>query len=257
MSTVPSLPGTPIASRAAFPFLAPVPWLMLASAIRFVGWFFGPAGFLFLAASDLAVFMAFLLAAHGMIEWTGGRTRIGRMPFRDQIALGWQILKRVFGLLLAVVVIAGFVFGRGAVPPLLLGVDGIAFDQAGWIGMVWSAVLAALILLMLVQIGEGSGPALFPALAEFTRRAAYLLPAIAVGTILLVVLSAVQGWVRVPMAAMMHVPEIPRVLSHLVYFAFVFGFATLRIWIIVTILVHALRASYRQVGPAGAMVKAD
>ncbi|MGE3870610.1 MAG: hypothetical protein AB7F51_13990 [Pseudorhodoplanes sp.] len=247
MSLIPAIPKP---NPLARPLFTVVPWLMLASAIRFAAWSLGTTGLLLMVLSDLSVFIAFLLAARGMIEWTGGRTALGHLPFRDQIGLGWGILKRVLGLLAASWLAVALLGGRAIAPHLLMGFDGIAFDQFSRLGMAWSAVLAALVLLMLVQAEHAGKPALFAAMAEFARRAAHLVPAVIAIAVFLMALHAVQGYVRGGVRFVLHMPEVPRLVFHLIYFAFVFGFATIRLWVIVALLVYALRASYRRQGPA-------
>lgn len=234
-----------------------VPWLMLASAIRFVAYFLGAPGLLLMALSDLAVFIAFLLAARGLIEWTGGQTGLGRMAFRDQIRLGWHILKRVFGLLLVAWVTLVVLGAREIAPHLLYGFDGIAFDQFSKLGRVWSAVLAAIVLLMLVRSERSGQPSLVDALTELWRRAPWLVPAIAAVALAQFGLNAVQGFARGGIRIMIHTPEIPSLVTQFAYFGFVFCFATLRLWTVVAILVYALRASYRPDRPGTAIAKAE
>src|SRR6185437_3635713 len=61
---------------------------------------------------------------------------------------------------------------------LLLGFDGIAFDQVTPSGMVWSAFLAAVCLLLLLK-AESTGKAnLFDTLRELWQRSVCMVPAI-------------------------------------------------------------------------------
>jgi hypothetical protein len=257
MSSVPAIPDPQPVARPSFPFFTVVPWLMLASAIRFVAYFLGAPGLLLMALSDLAVFIAFLLAARGLIEWTGGQTRLGRMVFRDQLTLGWRILKRVFGLLVAAWLILAMLGAREIAPHMLYGFDGIAFDQFSKLGRVWSGLLAAIVLLMLVRAEQSGQPSLRAALAEFCRRAVWLVPAVAAVAIAQFGLNVVQGFARGGIRLMIHTPEIPSVVTQFAYFGFVFCFATIRLWAVVAILVYALRASYRPGRPGTATVKAE
>lgn len=257
MSIGPAIPGPQPRVRFSLSFWAVVPWLMLASAIRFVAYFLGSPGLLLMALSDLSVFIAFLLAAQGLIERTGGRTGLGRMMFRDQLRLGWRILKRVFGLLIAAWLIVLLLGGRDLAPHMLFGFDGIAFDQFSRLGMAWSGLLAAIVLLMLVRAEHSGQPSLRAAFAEFWRRAAWLVPAIAAAAVLQIGLNAAQAFARGGIRLMIQTPEIPSVVTQFAYFGLVFSFATIRLWAIVGLLVFALRASYRQSGPGPTVLEAD
>lgn len=248
MSIGPAIPGPQPRVRFSLSFWVVVPWLMLASAIRFVAYFLGSPGLLLMALSDLSVFIAFLLAAQGLIERTGGRTGLGRMMFRDQLRLGWRILKRVFGLLIAAWLIVLLLGGRDLAPHMLFGFDGIAFDQFSRLGMAWSGLLAAIVLLMLVRAEQSGQPSLRAALAEFWRRAAWLVPAIAAVAVLQMGLNGVQAFARGGIRLMIQTPEIPSVVTQFAYFGLVFSFATIRLWAVVAILTLALWLSYRQTG---------
>jgi hypothetical protein len=212
------------------PFLEAVPWLMLASALRFYGYFSG--GLVSLVAtglSNLAVFLAFLLAARRMIEWTGGSVRFGSLPIRDQLRLGQQILNRVvillFGLF-AIVMLLGF---KQQALHFLLGFDGIAFDQHTYVGMAWSATLAAMVYLMLLDAEQHGKPALIRAARAMLRIWRWVVPAI-----LLVALAVMWANAIAPSPVM-----------KAVYFTFVFSFATLRLWVTLAILTYAIREGYR------------
>jgi hypothetical protein len=179
------------------------------------------------------------------------------MPFSDQLRLGWNILKRVLGLLVAAWLAMLLLGVRDLAPHLLFGFDGIAFDQFSKVGMAWSGLLAALVLLMLVGAERSGRPSLRGALSELRRRAAFLVPAIAIVALLQIGLNAVQGLARGIIRLMIQTPEIPSIVTQFAYFGFVFAFATVRLWMLVGILVFALRASYRQSGPGPTVLEAD
>jgi hypothetical protein len=227
-----------------FPFLVVVPWLMLASAMRFAGWRGGLLGLFAMVISDIAVFLAFLLAARAMIESTGGRLQLGRIDIREQILLGYRILKRVLLLLVAVSAIAALAVGNSAWH-LMLGFDGIAFDQFTKLGLVWSSALAAIALLMVVMAERGSPLTLFGALSELARRANWMVPAILLVAAAQLLLHTVQGATRWGVAAQFE-SDAPMLIKKLIYFAFVVGFATVRLWATLAILTFALRESYRR-----------
>ena len=229
------------------PFLEAVPWLMLASAMRFYA--FGAGGLAALIAtaiSNLAVFLAFLLAARRMIEWTGGATRLGHIDIRDQLALGQKILNRVLLLLIGMVALAFALGFKTTALYFLLGFDGIAFDQASKTGMVWSAFLAAMVYLMLIAAEQSGAPSLAGAIREFLARWRWMLPAIGLVALAHIALSFAQGHARYLLFLAWQQPFAPMPVMNIVYFTFVFGFASIRLWATLAILTFALRESYRR-----------
>ena len=86
-----------------------MPWLMFASAMRFVGYanpsLAGPA----IVLASYAILLAFLLAARRMIEIADGTTQLGKLAFAGQLRLARRILGRIvllFWMTLAVLVFA-------------------------------------------------------------------------------------------------------------------------------------------------------
>ncbi len=78
----------PNVSYGPFRLLKAVPWLMLATALRFIRARLGPLGGpLAIAAWHAAIFLAFLLAARRMIELTDGHTELGALSFRQRLEL--------------------------------------------------------------------------------------------------------------------------------------------------------------------------
>lgn len=229
----------PDVSYGPLRLLEAVPWLMLAATFRT---FMSVAGMI---AASVCLLLAFLLAARRMIEFADGDSGLGRFDFGEQLRLARRILVQVFALLVAGS-FAAWSLGAGEQAfRLLLGFDGIAFDQAGPIGMAWSSVLAALVLIMVVDAGRGRPVDLVAAAAELVRRRRWLIVAIVVTTILQIVLSFVQGRVRWPLLLWWKDSENPQVFKNLVYFFFIFAFASVRLWATLAVFVFALRESYR------------
>src|SRR6201999_1699287 len=112
------------------------------------------------------------------------------------------------------------------------------FDQFSNLGMVWSAVLAAIVLLMVVRAGDGGDVTLTGALREFGARSLFLLPAVVLLALILALLSAIQAEVR-GLVALFVQGAAPQQIKNLVYFFFVFGFAALRLWVTLAVLVFA------------------
>jgi hypothetical protein len=207
-------PARPGAFRPAL-LIETVPWLMLAAALRVVFWHRGLAAFPAEIAANAAIFIALLLAARRMIEFTGGTTQLGYLSLRDQLVLAYRVLHPV-GLL-----IVGLYMG-------------LAF-----IGMV-------------VRHEQGQRPSMLGALRDLAARWKYLLAGIVAAALFQILLSPVQGLVRWWVYLFWTGTEAPELLKAMVYFTFIFGFATLRLWGTVAILIFALREAYRRSVPTPA-----
>lgn len=238
-------PSRPGAFRPAL-LLETVPWLMLAAALRLVIFVGGFAAFPAEIAANAAIFIALLLCARRMIEFTGGTTQLGYLSLRDQLILAYRVLHPV-GL-----VIVGLYFGlaylgaRTLAPSFYFGFDGIAFDQSSNLGRLWSAVVATVILLMVVRHEQGQRLSMLAGLREFAARWKYLLAGIAVAALFQIVLSPLQGLVRWQVYYFWIGTAAPEALKTAVTFVFIVGFATLRLWGTVAILILAIRESHRR-----------
>ena len=237
------------------PFLEAVPWLMLASAMRFYAYGAGGLGALIgMTIAMLCVFLAFLLAARRMIEWTGGQVQFGQWPIQDQLRVGRRILYRVVALLAAAAAMAWLLGFKVLAPNLLMGFDGIAFDQFTTAGMVWSSFLAAMVYLMLLDAEACGKPSLLRAFNALARYWRWLVPAIVLVALMQIALSFVQGQGRYLLWLAWHQTG-PVAPMKFVYFGFVFGFATVRLWLTLAILTYALREAYRRMpGTADAKI---
>jgi hypothetical protein len=150
----------------------------------------------------------------------------------------------------AAIFIALLLCARTLAPSLYFGFDGIAFDSN--IGRLWSAVVATIILLTVVRYEHGQRPSMLGALREFASRWKYLLAGIVAAALFQILLSPVQGIVRWWVYLFWTGTAAPEVLKAIFYFTFIFGFATIRLWGTVVILILALRESYRRAGPVPA-----
>lgn len=240
------LPGAVRVLYHRNPFLEAVPWLMLASALRFYGYFAGGAVSLVATGlANLAVFLAFLLAARRMIEWTGGNVRFGALPIREQLRLGQQILNRVLLLLSGLSAFSMLLGYKQQALHFLLGFDGIVFDQHTVAGMVWSAMLAAMVYLMLLDAERHGRPSLPRAAQAGLRNWRWMAPAVLLVALADIAISLAQGQLRGMIAVMWADGAAPAGVMKAIYFTFVFGFATLRLWVTLAILTFAIRAGYR------------
>ncbi len=236
----------PTVSYAPFRLMEAVPWLMLAAAMRVLTVKGGLVWLFASICSDIAIFLAFMLAARRMIELSDGKTGLDRLSFTQQLTLARKVLVPVILMMLGVSITVICMGARWTGLNLLLGFDGIAFDQRTPSGMVWSAFLAALCLLLLLK-AESMGKAnLFHALRELWHRSVCMVPAIIAVSFADIGLSVCQGIVRTVVYAFWHGSTAPSFVRALVFFLFVFAFASIRLWMTLAILVFALRESYRR-----------
>lgn len=156
----------PTVSFGPYVLLEAVPWLMLASASRFLAYMKPLVALPAIVLASFSIFLAFLLAARRMIEFADGTTRLGTFTFADQLRLAKRILRHILVLLFGATIAVAVVAPKSAVF-MLAGLDGMAFDQFSKLGMVWSAILAAIVLLMVVRAGDGGNVTLAGALREF------------------------------------------------------------------------------------------
>lgn len=232
--------------------LETVPWLMLAAALRVVVWHRGLAAFPAEIGANAAIFIALLLCARRMVELTNGTTRLGYLSLYDQLILAYRVLHPVGLLIVGLYVgLAGF-GARALAPSFYFGFDGIAFDQSSNLGRLWSAVIATIVLLMVVRHEHGQQPSMLAALRELAARWKWLLAGIFAAALFQILLSPMQGLVRWWVYLLWTGTSAPEVLKAIVYFTFIFSFATLRLWGTVAILIFALRESYGRAGPAAA-----
>lgn len=234
----------PAISFGPYVLLEAVPWLMLASALRFLAYMKPLIALPAIVLASFSIFLAFLLAARRMIEFADGTTQLGTLSFADQLRLARRILRHVVILLFGATIAVAVVAPKSAVF-MPAGFDGIAFDQFSKLGVFWSAILAAIVLLMVVRAGDGRSVTLMSTLREFGSRWLFLLPAVVLLAVTLIVLSAIQAEVRWLVALFVQ-GSAPQQIKNLVYFFFVFGFASLRLWVTLAMLVFALRESYRR-----------
>jgi hypothetical protein len=195
---------------------------------------------------SFALFLAFLLAARRMIEFADGRTDLGKLSFVQQIVLARRVLRHVVVLLFAASIAVAAAGWRDLAPHMFFGFDGIAFDQFTRAGRVWSSTLAAIVLLMVVKVGTSQPITLLGTFKELLARSGWLFPAIVVVAATQFALNPVQGIARAAVYEFWQNPMASQTVKNFVYFAFVFGFAALRLWLTLAILTFALRESYRR-----------
>jgi len=230
-------------------FLEVVPWMMLSAAVRVLVVHGGLTALVVMHLSDLFLFVAFLLAARRMIEFTGGVTMLGRLSLGQQVTLGRMILFRVVGVMVAGAAIVYALGGHWIGLHMLLGFDGIAYDMQTLDGFLWSAFLAAFTLLMVLQAERAGHARVAGVFREMWQRVYYLAPAIVAVFVVDIGLSIAQGAARGIVFRFWIGDAAPSFVRAMAFYTFVFAFASLRLWVTLAILVLALRESYRR-GPA-------
>lgn len=241
----------PILSYGPFRLLEAVPWLMLAAALRLLsytgGWVAVPA----LIGASVALFLAFLLATRRIIELGDGRTGLGALDFGGQLRLTQLVLARVV-LLLVLACATALICGAPLMAPhFAFGFDGIAFNQDKALGMLWSSLLAAVVLLLVIQASNGETVALRAATREFIARWRHLVPAIGAVAAFQVGISVVQHYAHWLLWIFWQTSSLPVNLKNLIYFAVIVAFAAVRLWVTLAILTLALRRSQRRSRPPG------
>ena len=228
-----------------FRFLEALPWLVMAAAMRVLAFSVGPLAILALVFASIAVLNAFIVVAQRSIELAGGQTSLGEQGPRAALKLSLAILKRI-GLLMAVAAVAvGSIGGQSLAPAMMSGLDGMAFAHINMLAMLWSAVVAALVLLMIIHAERHAGqPDIIAAGREFWQRLAWLAAAIAVLTIGNLALGFVQDAVREVLMEFWRHSPMNQLLKNLIYFVFIFSFAMLRLWMTLLVLTFGLKQSY-------------
>jgi hypothetical protein len=235
----------PQVSFGAFRFLEALPWLVLAAAMRVIAFAGGPMALPAVIVATIAVLHAFIVVAQRSIELAEGQTNLGELDLSEQFRLSWAILKRI-GLLMIVAGLAMWHAGyRTFAPNMMLGLDGMAFDQFTTIGKFWSAIVAALVLLIIVNAERNGGRvSFFAAAGEFARRCAWIGVAVVVLGIAYVALGFGQGVVRTAIWNFWQTSSASQFIKNLIYFVFIFSFAMLRLWLTLLILTWGLKQSY-------------
>jgi hypothetical protein len=235
----------PQVSFGPFRFLEALPWLVMAAAMRVIAFGGGVVAVPAIVVASIAVLHAFLVVAQRSIELADGQTNLGELDLTEQFRLSKAVLGRIALLMFAVscaLLAAGY---TKFAPNMMDGIDGMAFDQWTDIGKFWSATIAALILLMIVDAEQNDGRvSFFTAVAEFARRGLWIGTAVIVLGLVYLGLGLGQGWVRSAIWNFWQVSSSSPFIKNLIYFVFIFSFAMLRLWITLLILTFGLKQSY-------------
>jgi len=236
----------PNASFGPFRFLEALPWLIVAATMRVITYGGGPAALPAIIIASVAVLLAFVLVAQRSIELADGQTGLGSLTLNEQIKLALGILWRVVLVMIAAMILASLAGFPGFGPNMMLGLDGMAFDQPTTVGKFWSATVAAFVLLMIVGADANSGTLSFmSAIKEFGRRFVSIVAAIAVLGAIYIGLGFIQGAVRHAIWIYGQTAPHGHFVKNLIFFVFIFSFAMLRLWITLLVLTYGLKQSYR------------
>jgi hypothetical protein len=230
-----------------------LPWLVVAAAMRVAAFGGTPAAVPATIIATIAVMHAFVVTTRFAIESAGGQTQLADIDFGEQLKLTLSILWRIALLIFAVAIALQFLEFQTLASNVLLGIDGMAFDQFTSIGQFWSATIAALLLVMIVSAEQSGGKVtFFKAVAELAWRWPWLGHAVLLLGIIYLGLGFVQGLVRDAIWQFWQTSEASQFTKNLVYFVFIFSFAMLRLWATLLTLTFALKKSYVQNQTRGA-----
>lgn len=214
--------------------LESVPWLLLATVFRARAKTTPDdlSALVYSAAGEFALFLAFLIASQRMIQLWGGSTSLDRLEFKEELRLAWSALWRL-NLMYLLLTLFAIVMGMEKLNAVgfFFGFDGIVIKwHACWLPL-WSAVVACLLFLFVVERGMDRKPKGYRVLLQFLRQIRYLLPVIIVLTVFYFLAGELQrlmaDWIE-PLYQMINT-KIGGVL--LVGFIFVFSYARLLITI--------------------------
>jgi hypothetical protein len=236
---------SPGVSFGPFRFLEALPWLVLAAAMRVIAFGGGAIALPAILIASVAVLHAFLVVTQRSIEWNDGQTNLGDLDFKEQSGLTFAILWQICLLMFIAALVLVAVGLESLAPNMFAGIDGTAFDVVSETGKFWSALVAALILLMIVDVERNAGQvSLLRAIREFARRGAGFAAAVLFLAVTYLGLSFGQGLVRSLIWNFWQTSEASQFVKNLIYFVFIFSFAMLRLWMSLAILTYGLKQSY-------------
>ena len=235
----------PNVSFGPFRFFEAMPWLVLAASMRVIAFNNPLIAIPAIIFASIAVLHAFLVVTQRSIELAQGQTSLGALTFTEQSRLTRAILWPI-GLLMIGATTAAAAAGYTSVAPhLMQGLDGMAFDQFGNIGKFWSAFVAALVLLMIVDAEQNRGRVSFRRAVEaFARRSLWLGAAVIALGVLYLGLGFGQGLIRNALWQFYQASLLHPLIKNLIFFVFIFSFAMLRLWVTLLVLTWGLKQSY-------------
>jgi hypothetical protein len=232
----------PETSYGPFRYFEAVPWLLLAEAFRFAGASARPLlTFLALILECVAVLMAFNTVARRAFPLFALPVPLEGLSVGDEIQLSLRIFWRIAVVIIVATALASCAGLEDDAPYFVWGLTCMAFNQLSYIGRMWAAVIAVLVLAMLLEAGRTGTPTLKSAirrLGEHGIRFGAHIAALAIfyvgwGTIQILLFNAI--W-RTPALG----GADPRT-KGLIFFAVTFVFAFARLWATLLILTSGLK----------------
>lgn len=239
----------PNVSFGPFRFFEAMPWLVLAASMRVIAFNNHLIAIPAIIFASIAVLHAFLVVTQRSIEMAQGQTGLGALTFTEQSRLTRAMLWRIALLMIAATMAVAAAGYKDFAPHLMNGLEGMAFDQFTGIGKFWSALVAALILLMVVDAEQNRGRVSFRRAAEeFARRSLWLGTAVIALGVIYLGLGLGQGLIRNALWQFYQTSAALPLIKNLIFFVFIFCFAMLRLWVTLLVLTWGLKQSYLRAG---------
>jgi hypothetical protein len=231
----------PDVSHGPFHYFEAVPWLLLAAACRYAAVNLGTlAALLAFIAESIAVLMAFNAVAKRAFPLFDRPIPLEGTRIDEEYRLALRMFWRLFVVLLVSSTLVGQLGFRSEAPSFVHGLVGVAFNQLSFPGRAWTAVIAALMLLLLLDADRVCKPTLAAALRGLAGQGLRFCAAISAlavfyigwGTIQILLFNAIWS---TPLGG-----ADPRT-KGVIFFTVTFIFAFARLWATVLILTWGLK----------------
>jgi hypothetical protein len=234
----------PETSYGPFRFFEAVPWLLLAEAFRVVGASARPVlALLALIFECIGVLMAFNAVARRAFPLLALPVPLHGLSIGDEIRLCLRIFWRIAAVIIVATVLASCAGLKDDAPYFVWGLTGMAFNQLSYVGRIWGAVIAVLVLAMLLDADRTGTPTLASAIRRLGEHGVRFGAHIAALAIFYV------GWGIIQILlfnAIWRTSALGGADPHskgLIFFVVTFVFAFVRLWATLLILTSGLKQS--------------
>jgi hypothetical protein len=234
----------PDVSYGPFRYFEAVPWLLLAEACRFSAVSLGVlAALLSLIAESIAVLMAFNAVAKRAFPLLDRPAPLQGTPLAREFRISLRIFWRLTMVLIVVSTLVSYLGYSFEAPAFAHGLVGVAFNQLSFPGRAWTAVIAALILLLLLDADRTGKPVLVSALRRLPEHGFRFVAAVAA------LAAFYVGWGAIQILLFNAIWSTPvfggadQKTKNLIFLGVTFVFAFMRLWATVLILASALKPS--------------